>query len=51
VQQSDRERFKALIDAKRNKGGGGAGHGHGDDRRGPSTRDVSVKQTFKQRKV
>lgn len=48
--ETDRERFEALIAAKKNKGGGAA-QGHGDDRRGPSKKDAKVKQTFSRRKV
>ena len=50
MQQSDRERFEALIAAKKKKGGGPA-TGHGDDRRGSSAKDAKVKQTFSRRKV
>ena len=50
MQQSDRERFEALIAAKKNKGGGKT-TGHGDDRRGSAAKSANVKQTFKQRKV
>ena len=49
MEQSDRERFEALIAAKKNKGGSQA-TGHGDDRR-QSSKDAKVKQTFSRRKV
>ena len=48
--ETDRERFEALIAAKKNKGGGSA-QGHGDDRRGAAKKDAKVKQTFSRRKV
>ena len=50
MEQSDRERFEALIAAKKNKGGGGAAQGHNDGK-GPAPKSAKVKQTFKQRKV
>jgi len=50
MQQSDRERFEALIAAKKKKSGGGKS-GHDDDHKVDHARNAQVKQTFSRRKV